>query len=129
MCQGVCPDETRAIEEYLGRARGETGCILLHSPRPSPVARRKESHGHCGLRRTRETHPCRSLCVRPTRLPSVRPGTFFSLQLTVAIELEGMLAPSDVAPTLQSRNEIKTLSGGSLGSRVDEERSQLRELM
>ena len=34
-----------------------------------------------------------------------------------------------VAAGLWQNFEIKTLSGGSLGSRVDEERSQLRELM
>ncbi len=41
----------------------------------------------------------------------------------------GRCRPSDRCPGASAANVLTTLSGGSLGSCVDEERSQLRELM
>lgn len=70
-----------------------------------------------------------------------RPDQITSVSLTVVLIHEtGVLAASRPIGSLRCKGmaavkcrkgnqKIKTLSGGSLGSRVDEERSQLRELM
>ena len=102
---------------------GRGTCLWLSLPEESvPMARFKEP-----------PRSVSSLLVEvKTGRPDRHPFLVFTNHCSVFSQL-GACAPKPlalpVAAGLWRNSEIKTLSGGSLGSRVDEERSQLRELM
>ena len=58
-----------------------------------------------------------------------RPGVVFSFFFSLLSLYVGWLFTEKPASRREANETKKTLSGGSLGSCVDEERSQLRELM
>ena len=91
----------------------------------------RKPEGSVRTARFKEPPGCLQL-ARGVLQPAAPTAVLFFQSLFRILQL-GADAPKPLAPLVAAglwRNfEIKTLSGGSLGSRVDEERSQLRELM
>ena len=94
------------------------------------VPSRGEHPAAC-LRRPRgskSSPPERGVC-RPVLLLVFGFFPFTVCQISFGRMTGPLALPVAASPGHETLKKIKTLSGGSLGSRVDEERSQLRELM